>query len=181
MELDARSIFRRRRKNLPSPYFPATEAKRALRQVYEELEAEYNLAMSCHMKVQVICDLSSNNLSLDHLTQLSDWLQGSSLELYALDLSMNRIFCNDWAPILALVEKLLQHTKLLILGGNYLPVLMETAELKNCQDTRRVSLALPMSGGPVSPWMREWSSIAMDFDCQAYDPVNNYGEIKMLP
>lgn len=88
MELDARSLFRRRRKDLPSPYFPATQAKRALRQ---------------------------------------------------------------------------------------------TAELKKWQQTRRVSLALPMIGGPVSPWMREWSSIAMDFDCQAYDPMNNYGEIKMLP
>ena len=82
---------------------------------------------------------------------------------------MNRIFSPAWQPILDLVQRLCTKVHLVDLGGNYLPALEETAELKKVQASRRVSLDLPTFGGPLTDWQREWTNIALEFGRQAYD------------
>ena len=54
------------------------------------------------------------------------------------------------------------------LGGNYLPALSETDELRNLQHSGRVSLALPITGCPATEWHDKWNNIAVDFGTKAY-------------
>lgn len=55
------------------------------------------------------------------------------------------------------------------LGGNYLPALSETDELRNLQHSGRVSLALPIIGSPATDWHQMWNNIALVFGTKAYD------------
>ena len=100
--------------------------------------------------------------------------------MYALDLSLNRIFSPTWQPILDLIQRLCTKVHLVDLGGNYFPAFEETAELKKVQETRRVSLALPTFGSPVMDWQREWTNVALEFGQQAYNPAENARLVFMM-
>ncbi len=170
--LDSRYLFTRHRNDIPPPEKPSMEWI-ALDKVFQELLDEYERNRSPLSETQLVCDFSSNNLTFAHLERFTEWLEGSSLQIYALDLSMNRIFSTTWQPILDLVQRLCTKVHLVDLGGNYLPALEETAELKKVQETRRVSLAPPTFGSPVTDWQSEWTNIALEFGQQAYDPADN--------
>lgn len=169
---DSRYLFTRHRTDLPPPEQPSIEWE-ALDKVFQDLSDEYERNQSPLSKSQLVCDFSSNNMTFAHLERFTEWLEDTSLQIYALDLSMNCIFSPTWQPILDLFQRLCTKVHLVDLGGNYLPALEETAELKKVQETRRVSLALPTFGSPVMDWQREWTNIALEFDQQAYDPAEN--------
>lgn len=61
---------------------------------------------------------------------------------------------------------------LLDLGGDHLPALEETAELKKVQETRRICLAVPRLSSTGMDWQREWTGIALEFGQHAYDPAD---------
>ena len=86
-----------------------------------------------------------------------------------MDLSFNRIFSESWGPVLQLVGRLDGRVENLQLGGNYLPALLETDELRELQRLGWVSLALPITGPPATEWQEKWNNIAVDFGTQAYD------------
>jgi len=136
--------------------------------------AEYEQNWSPSSEIRLVCDFGSNNLTLAHLERFTDWLEGSLLHMYALDLSNNSIsnFSPTWQPILDLVQRLCTKVHLLDLGGNHLPALEETAELKKVQETRRICLAVPDLGSTGTDWQREWTGIALEFGQQAYDPAD---------
>ncbi len=143
-----------------------------LDKVFQELLAEYERNWSPSSETRLVCDFGSNNLTLAHLERFTEWLEGSSLQIYALDLSMNRIFSPTWQPILDLFQRLCTKVHLLDLGGNHLPALEETAELKKVQETRRVCLAVPDLGSTGTNWQREWTGISLEFGQHAYDPAD---------
>ena len=68
-----------------------------------------------------------------------------------------------------MVGRLGAHVDNLQLGGNYLPALIETDELRKLQQSGCVSLALPITGSPVTEWQEKWNNIAVDFGIKAYD------------
>ena len=142
--------------------------KLALRQAFRELEESYSRKNASLRRSRFVCDFSSNDLSLEDVNQFATWLEGSSLRIFALDLSFNRIFSESWAPILRVIGRLDAHVDNLQLGGNYLPVLTETDELKELQRLGWVSLALPITGSPATEWQENWNNIAVDFGAKAY-------------
>ncbi len=168
--LDTRHLFTRNRTDLPPPEHSAKETE-VLEDTFRQLSNECKRTSSPVTENQLVGDFSSNKLTLPHVEQLADWLEGSSLRLYALDLSFNRIYSPTWQPVLDVLDRLCVKVDLVNMGGNYLPALEETAELKKVQQLRRVSLALPASGGPLTDWQREWTSIALEFGQKAYDPA----------
>ena len=121
-------------------------------------------------EVRFVCNFSSNDLTLDHINEFATWLEGSSLKIYALDLSFNRIFVASWEPLLKVIGRLCKHVEDVQLGANYLPELTETDELRELQVSGRVSLALPMTITPTAEWQKRWNDIATDFGSKAYDP-----------
>lgn len=141
----------------------------ALKQAFRELEDSYSRCNSSLRKSRFVCDFSNNDLSLTDVKQFASWLEGSSLRIYALDLSFKRIFSESWEPILQVVGRLGPHVENLQLGGNYLPALSETDELRKLQQSGWVSLVLPITGSPVSEWQEKWNKIAVDFGAKAYD------------
>ncbi len=143
-----------------------------LDKVFQDLLAEYEQSWSPSSETRLVCDFGSNNLILAYLERFTEWLEGSSLQIYALDLSMNSIFSPTWQPILDLIQRLYTKVHLLDLGGNHLPALEETAELKKVPETRRVCLAVPTFGSTGTHWQREWTDIALEFGQQAYDPAD---------
>ena len=147
----------------------AEEENLALKQAFRELEDSYSRNNSSLRKSRFVCDFSSNDLSLNDVNQFATWFEGSSLRLYALDLSFNRIFSESWEPILQVIGRLGARVDNLQLGGNYLPALSETDELRNLQHSGRVSLALPITGSPATEWHQKWNNIAVDFGTKAYD------------
>ena len=154
----------------------AAEENLALKQAFRELEDSYSRNNSSLRKSRFVCDFSSNDLSLDDVNQFATWLEGSSLRIYALDLSFNRIFSESWEPILHVVGRLGARVDNLHLGGNYLPALIETDKLRKLQHSGCVSLALPITGSPVNEWQEKWNNIAVDFGTKAYDyNVPDYG------
>ena len=92
----------RPRCNLPPPAEFAKEVV-ALEQAFQELVDDYNCYNTALHKTRLVCNFSSNNLTLDHINHLSKWLESSSLRIYALDLSFNRIFSASWEPVLAVI------------------------------------------------------------------------------
>lgn len=127
--------------------------------------AEYEQNWSPSSEIRLVCDFGSNNLTLAHFERFTDWLEGSLLHMYALDLSNNSIsnFSPTWQPILDLVQRLCTKVHLLDLGGNHLPALEEIAELKKVQETRRICLAVPDLSSTGTDWQREWTGIALEF------------------
>ena len=88
---DSRYFFNRRRSDLPPPEKPSLEWV-VLDKVFQELLAEYERNWSPSSETRLVCDFDSHNPTLAHLERFTEWLEGSSLQIYALDLSMNRIF-----------------------------------------------------------------------------------------
>ena len=87
-----------------------------------------------------------------------------------------RIFSDSWEPILQVVGRLGARVDNLQLGGNYLPALSETDELRNPQHSGKASLALPITGNPATEWHEKWNNIAVDFGTKAYDyDASEYG------
>ncbi len=180
MMLDKRRLFSRHRQNLPPLGYPATESQ-VLEKVFRELSNEYKRISSPRIETQLVCDFSSNNLTLAHVKKFVEWLEGNPVRLYALDLSMNRIISPTWEPILELINRLCAKVKLVSLAGSYLPALEETVELEKVQQARRVSLALPTFGGPVTDWQREWTNIALEFGENAYDTADEGRSVFLEP
>ena len=148
----------------------------ALEQIFRELVDDYNRNNTELRKTRFVCNLSSNNLTLDHINHFATWLEGSSLRIYALDLSCNRIFPDSWEPLFKAIARLCTHVEHLQLGGNYLPPMTDTDELSKLQMSGRVSLAVPVTGSPATQWHKKWDDIATDFSSKAYDPdVPHYG------
>ncbi len=165
----------RPRCNLPPPAESGAENV-ALEQVFRELVDDYNRNNTALRKTRFVCNLSSNNLTLDHINHFATLLEGSSLRIYALDLSFNHIFSASWEPLLKAIARLCRRVEYLQMGGNYLPALTETDELSKLQMSGRVSLALPITGSPATQWHKKWDDIATDFGSKAYDPdVPHYG------
>lgn len=164
-------LFSRSRCKLASAAVAGGE-KLALRQAFRELQDSYSRNNSSlrrsRTQSRFVCDFSSNDLSLDDVNQFATWLEGSSLRIFALDLSFNRIFSDSWAPILRVIGRLNAHVDNLQLGGNYLPAITETDELKELQRLGWVSLALPITGSPATEWQENWNNIAVDFGAKAY-------------
>ncbi|KAL3136403.1 hypothetical protein ABBQ38_005660 [Trebouxia sp. C0009 RCD-2024] len=148
----------------------------ALKQAFQELVDDYNRCSTAPRGSHFVCNYSSNNLTLDHISHFATWLEGSSIRIYALDFSFNRIFSASWEPVLEVIESLSKHVQYLQVGGNYLPTLTETARLSKLQASGCVSLALPITGRPVNQWQKKWDDIALEFGSKAYDPdIPQYG------
>ena len=162
-------LFSRARCSLPPPAESGAESV-AFKNVFEELVDDYHRYNTAFRSTRFVCNSSSNNLTLDLIYQLATWLQDSSLTIYALDLSFNRIFSASWEPVLKVIGQLGTHVEYLRMGGNNLPALTETDELSKLQEAGCVSLASPMTGSPVIQWQKKWDDIATDFMSKAYDP-----------
>lgn len=141
----------------------------ALKQAFRELEDSYSRNNSLLTKSRFVCDFSSNDLRLDDVDQFATWLESSPLRIYALDLSFNRIFSESWEPVLQVAGRLAASVDNLQLGGNYLPALSETVELRELQQSGCVSLTLPITGCAATDWQEKWINIAEDFNTKAYD------------
>ena len=154
----------------------ADEENLALKQAFRELEDSYSRKNSSLKKVRFVCDFSSNNLSLNDVNQFATWLEGSSLRIYALDLSFNRISSESWEPTLQVVGRLGTRVDNLQLGGNNLPALRQTVELRKLQHSGSVSLALSIISKPANEWQEKWNNIAVGFGVKAYDyNASDYG------
>ncbi len=150
----------------------AEEENLALKQAFRELEDSYSRNNYSSRKTRFVCDFSSNDLSLLDVNQIATWLEGSSLRIHALDLSFNRIFSKSWEPILQVVRRLVARVDNLQQGGNFLPALSETNELRKLQHLGCVSLAVSITGSPANEWQEEWNNIAVNFGTRAYGDYN---------
>ena len=107
--------------SLTSPEQSETEIARTL----ECLKAEYlQLKQSAGKEARLVCDLSHQNLTYEHLQFLTVKLLASPVQLYALDLSCNSIFAATWPEVLPLVKQLLTKALYVDLAGDCLPALL---------------------------------------------------------
>lgn len=93
------------------------------------------------------------------------------MHLYAVDLSLNRIFSATWADVLPSIDLLLKHVELLHLGGNNLPALQNIPELQSLQDRNVAFLAQNHSFSSSvcpDPWVEGWKCNAKLFSQEAY-------------
>lgn len=104
---DSRHLFNRHRNDLPPPEQPSTELE-VLDKVFQELSDEYDRNQSPLSETLLVCNFGSNHLTFAHLKRFTEWLEGTSLQIYALDLSMNCIFSPTLQPVLDLVQPLHQ-------------------------------------------------------------------------
>ena len=162
-----KQVFNRHRHNVPSLLDTRPEGE-SLKDTLTELATFYKFVQIHGAQDNVVCDLSSNNLTFDHAIHISTWLRENSIKLYALDLSFNRILQAQWTPILELIQGLLESAELVNLGGNYLPPMLQDDELQQIQIERRVSLALPVYSQGIDSWQVGWNQLAEHFDQQAY-------------
>ena len=105
MMADPIHLFSRSRCKL-APAAGAGVENVALKTAFQELEDSYSRNNSQFRKSRFVCNFSSNDLSLDDVSQFATWLESSSLRIYALDLSFNRIFSDTWEPILQVVGRI---------------------------------------------------------------------------
>lgn len=93
------------------------------------------------------------------------------MQLYALDLSWNRIFAATWPEVLLLVKQLLTKAMYVDLAGNYLPALLP--EQLDLQDMlkQHVSFTAPNRYLGSTDWIRDWTSKAHEFRQKAYRSV----------
>ena len=95
-------------------------------------------------------------------------LIGSPVQLYALDLSWNRIFAATWPEVLPLVKQLLTKATYGDLAGNHLPTLLpEQLELQDMLK-QIVSFTAPNRYLGSTNWIREWTLKAHEFRQKAY-------------
>ncbi|DBB12212.1 TPA: hypothetical protein ACH3X3_006318 [Trebouxia sp. C0006] len=161
--------------NFPSLTSPE-QSRTEIAQTLECLNAEYlQLKQSPGKEARLVCDLSHNNLTYEHLQYLTAKLLASPVQLYALDLSWNRIFAATWPEVLPLVKQLLTKAMYVDLAGNYLPALLP--EQLDLQDMlkQHVSFTAPNRYLGSTDWIRDWTSKAHEFRQKAYRSV--YGPL----
>lgn len=157
--------------NFPSLTSPE-QSRTEIAQTLKCLQAEYlKLKQSAGQEARLVCDLSHNNLTYEHLQFLTFNLLASPVQLYALDLSSNRIFATTWPEVLPLVKQLLTKAMYVDLAGNYLPALFpEQLELQDMLK-EQVSFTAPNRYLGSTDWMRAWTSKAHVFRQKAYRSV----------
>ena len=164
--------------NFPSLTSPE-QSRTEIAQTLECLNAEYlQLKQSAGKEARLVCDLSHNNLTYEHLQYLTVKLLASPTQLYALDLPWNRIFAATWPEVLPLVKQLLTKAMYVDLAGNYLPALLpEQLELQDMLK-QNVSFTAPNRYLGSTNWIRDWTSKAHEFRQKAYRSV--YGPSTVL-
>ena len=157
--------------NFPSLTNPE-KSRVEIAQTLECLNAKYlQLKQSAGKGARLVCDLSHNNLTYEHLQYLTFNLLTSPVQLYALDLSWNRIFAATWPEVLPLVRQLLTKAMYVDLAGNYLPALLpEQLELQDMLK-QHVSFTAPNRYLGSTDWIRDWTSKAHKFRQKAYRSV----------
>ena len=163
-------LFRRANGNLP-PLFQTQDREEALRPTLLELADFYKNHVKLFPKesTRLVCDFSSNNFSLQHLEIVAGWLQQptTGVDIYALDLSFNRILCPSWEEFVPLVKQLSVHVRHMDFRGNYLPPLLESdASLRSLQSL--VSLSVPYHSQCGDPWVDYWTGRSRQFKELAY-------------
>lgn len=120
---------------------------------------------------ELVCNLFHNNLTYEHFMLLTKLLLDSSVHLFALDLSWNRIFAHSWDTFLPTVTQLLTRATYIGLAGNYLPALQpdDTSLLKMLE--HKVSFAVPNIYLGKDKWVRRWTEKAQEFRRQVYGYV----------
>lgn len=154
--------------NFPSP--TSVEHSRTQIALYITcLVAKYlHLEQSLGKEYRLVCDLSHNNLTFEHLQYLTESILASPVQLFALDLSCNYIITPAWSDILPLVKQLLTKATYLDLACNFLPnIYIEPSEMKDILQ-QNVSFTAPNLYLGSTPWMRHWTSKAHEFRRQAY-------------
>lgn len=118
---------------------------------------------------RVVWNLSANDLSFDHVKFVALWLQvpDTNLQLYALDLSFNRISVPDWASFAPLVDALSANVQYMHFGGNPLPAIVEDPVLQR-PVFHNVSLGLADHPYAQNAWVDSWTDRARRFRQQAY-------------
>ena len=157
-------VFSKHACGLPS-LRDSSSPETSLRPLLEELVIFYERQITSTRKLVV--DLSENNFTLDHLHYFAVWLSEKGLHLYALDLSLNRIYSATWERILPSINTLLRHVELLHLGGNYLPALQNIHILQTLQD-RKVAFLAPNHSFSRNVWVEGWKRNAQLFSREAY-------------
>lgn len=153
--------------NFPSLTSPE-QSRTEIAQTLECLNAEY---LQPGKEARLVCDLSHNNLAYEHLQYLTVKLLASPVQLYALDLSWNRIFAATWPEVLPIVKQLLTKAKYVDLAGNHLPALLpEQLELQDMLK-QNVSFTAPNRYLGSTNWIRDWTSKAHEFRQKAYRSV----------
>lgn len=138
--------------------------------VMQELKQRQNLGFDSD---SIVCDLSSNGLTLEAAFQLAEHMQAQT-GVFALDLSLNRIRVSSWAEVCRLARKPLDAAELLDLSLNYLPPLeslkedkVAEKELKGFGD--RLSLGSDCNSLCGDPDVDHWTRNARRFKQEAYD------------
>lgn len=166
-------LFRRANENLP-PLLQTQNLEEALKPTLHELTDFYRNHVKLFPKEsrRLVCDFSSNNFSLQHVEIVARWLQQptTAVEIYALDLSFNRILCPSWEEFVPLVKQLSLHVQHMDFGGNYLPPLLESdASLRSLQQLPSlVSLSVPYHSQCGNPWVDYWTDRSRQFKELAY-------------
>jgi hypothetical protein len=143
----------------------SSSPKTSLRPLFEELVTFYESAVTSPRKLVV--NLSENNFTLEHLKCFAKWLSEKGLHLYALELSLNRIYSGVWEDILPSITTLLQHVELLHLGGNFLPALQNIPVLQSLQK-RNVAFLAPDHSFSSNAWIEGWKRTAKLSRWEAY-------------
>ena len=168
--------FRRAHSDLP-PLVHGQDPAEALVPMLSELASFYNThvqplpATSRHL----VCDLSNNVFSLQHLECIASRLQQphNSVSICALDLSFNRIYSPTWEAFVPLVKKLSMYVQHMDFIGNYLPDLLESDHsLKSLNDG--VSLSVTFNSRAGDPWVDSWTEKSRQFKEAAY----NFSQIR---
>lgn len=157
-----RPVFSKHSCGLPS-VFDSAPPKVSLRPVLKELADAYK-ASDAH---RLVVDLSENNFTTEHLKYFAQWLSDNDMHLYALDLSLNRIYSATWADVLPSIDLLLKHVELLHLGGNYLPALQNIPALQSLHK-RKVAFLAQNHSFSSNVWVEGWKSNAQLFSQEAY-------------
>ena len=118
--------------NFPSLTSPE-QCRTEIAQTLDCLNIEYlQLKQSAGQEAGLVCDLSHNNLTYEYLQYLTVELHASPVQLYALNLSWNRIFAATWPEVHPFVKQLLTKATYVDLAGNYLQAsLLEQLELQD--------------------------------------------------
>ncbi len=154
------TVFSKSSCGLPS-VFDSASPECSLGPGLEELATAYD-SSSKTSRCKLVVDFSENNFTLDHVKDLADWLSNKGVHLYALDLSLNRIYAARWEDILPSINSLLEHVKLLHLGGNYLPALQNIPPLQDLQ-RRKVAFLAPNHSFSSNAWVEAWKTNARLF------------------
>ena len=156
--------------NFPSLSSPE-QSRTEIAQTLECLNAMYlQHKQNAGSEARLVCDLSHNNLTYEHLKYLTVELLASPVHLYALDLSWNRMFAATWPEVLPLVRQLLTKATYIDLAGNYSPALLPEQELQDMLK-HHVSFTAPNRYLGNTDWIRAWTIKAHEFRQKAYRSV----------